>query len=215
MEADAAQTLLFEDWSGLRVGPLPAENTAAGEYHYHPPAGESGQWHNPMAGVGLGHAPWLVIEDNGRHLLLQTSTGEANRWGIARLVAGIDNPKIAVLGLAFKGNVDDMRESPSLKVIELLEDQGMRVAVHDPYVKKSPMELSGIEDCFRDADCVVLLTDHSDYKYLNPVELKTLVRTACLFDTRNLLQHDAWRAAGFRVNVLGAGPERPRKARTV
>ena len=38
-----------------------------------------------MAGVGLGHAPWLVIEEDGRHLLLQASTGEANRWGIARL----------------------------------------------------------------------------------------------------------------------------------
>lgn len=74
-----------------------------------------------------------------------------------------------------------------------------------PYVKKSPIELASIEDFFRDADCVVLLTDYSDYKYINPSQLKKLMRTPNLFDTRNLLEYGEWRDAGFQVKVLGSG----------
>jgi UDP-N-acetyl-D-mannosaminuronic acid dehydrogenase len=76
-------------------------------------------------------------------------------------------------------------------------------------VKSSPVELASIEECFQNADCVVLLTDHSDYKYLNPVQLAKLVRTPIVFDTRNLLDHDEWRSAGFQVKVLGSGPSSP------
>ncbi|MFC1529268.1 nucleotide sugar dehydrogenase [Gemmatimonadota bacterium] len=125
--------------------------------------------------------------------------------GILGLVAGTENPKIGVLGVAFKGNVDDVRNSPSLTVIELLQSRGAQVTVHDPYVKNNHVELANIEDCFKDADCVVLLTDHSDYKYLDPAELKKLVRNPILFDTRNLLDHILWKEVGFRVKVLGSG----------
>jgi UDP-N-acetyl-D-mannosaminuronic acid dehydrogenase len=52
---------------------------------------------------------------------------------------------------------------------------------------------------------VVLLTDHSDYKCLNPGQLRKLIRTPNLFDTRNILAHDEWESAGFRVKVLGSG----------
>jgi UDP-N-acetyl-D-mannosaminuronic acid dehydrogenase len=156
--------------------------------------------------------PWFLIEMFPEEtLLIQRARNRNDAMpshvvnGIMELIAGTDNPKIALLGLAFKGNVDDMRESPSLTVVELLKDKGVQSAIHDPYVKNSPIELASIEDCFRDADCVVLLTDHSDYKYLNPVQLAKLVRTPVLFDTRNMLDHGEWRDAGFKVKVLGSG----------
>ncbi|MDP7639821.1 MAG: nucleotide sugar dehydrogenase [Candidatus Hydrogenedentes bacterium] len=170
-----------------------------------------------MAGPGVGgHCisvdPWFLIEMFPEEtLLIQRARNRNDAMpshvvnGIMELIAGTDNPKIALLGLAFKGNVDDMRESPSLTVVELLKDKGVQSAIHDPYVKNSPIELASIEDCFRDADCVVLLTDHSDYKYLNPVQLAKLVRTPVLFDTRNMLDHGEWRDAGFKVKVLGSG----------
>lgn len=172
------------------------------------------------AGPGVGgHCisvdPWFLIEQFPEETQLILRARHRNDSmpahvvkGILELVAGSENPKVAVLGLAFKGDIDDMRQSPSLTVIELLKDRGgIEVAVHDPYVKKAPMELVSIEDCFKDADCVVLLTDHSDYKYLNPLQLAKLVRTPALFDTRNLLDHEEWRQAGFRVKVLGSGRE--------
>ncbi len=170
-----------------------------------------------MAGPGVGgHCisvdPWFLIEMFPEETqLIQRARNRNDAMpshvvnGILELTARTDQPKIAVLGLAFKGNVDDLRESPSLTIIELLQDRGAQVAVHDPYVKNSPLEMSSIEDCFTNADCVVLLTDHSDYKYLNPVQLSKLVRAPVLFDTRNLLDHDEWRKAGFQVKVLGSG----------
>jgi UDP-N-acetyl-D-mannosaminuronic acid dehydrogenase len=170
-----------------------------------------------MAGPGVGgHCisvdPWFLIEMYPEETHLIRRARQRNDTmpdhvvkGIVELTAGIDNPKIALLGLAFKGNVDDLRESPSLTVIKLLQDAGLEIAVHDPYVKSSPLELASIEECFTDADCVVLLTDHSDYKYLNPGQLRKLVRTPNLFDTRNILVHDEWKSAGFRVKVLGSG----------
>lgn len=171
--------------------------------------------HTAGPGVG-GHCisvdPWFLIEqfpedtDLIHRARLRNDGMPAHvANGVAELVAGVDKPKVAALGLAFKGNVDDMRESPSVTVVELLQEKGMEVAAHDPYVKKSTMELASIEDCFKDADCVVLLTDHSDYKYLNPNQLEKLVRKPVLFDTRNLLDHNEWRKAGFQVKVLGSG----------
>jgi len=171
--------------------------------------------HTAGPGVG-GHCisvdPWFLIEQYPDDTQLMQRARLRNDGmpshvaaGVSALVAGTARPKIAALGLAFKGNVDDMRESPSVTVVELLQGKGMEVAAHDPYVKKSTMELASIEECFKGADCVVLLTDHSDYKYLNPAQLKKLVRTPILFDTRNLLDHDEWRKAGFSVKVLGSG----------
>jgi len=171
--------------------------------------------HTAGPGVG-GHCvavdPWFLIECfPEKTQLIQCARHRNDNMpahvvnGILELVAGTDNPKIGVLGLAFKGNVDDFRQSPSIAVIELLQDKGVQVAVHDPYVKKSSMELVSIEDCFRGADCVVLLTGHSDYKHLNPFQLRGLVRMPVLFDTRNLLEHDEWRKAGFQIKVLGSG----------
>lgn len=171
--------------------------------------------HAAGPGVG-GHCisvdPWFLVEQFPEITQVIQSARRRNDAmpahvvaGILGLVAGIENPKIAVLGLAFKGNVDDMRESPSLKVIELLQAKGVRLAVHDPYVRRSPVELVSIEECFKGADCITVLTDHADYKYLNPVQLVKLVRTPLVFDTRNLLDHTEWRQAGFKVKVLGSG----------
>ncbi|MFW6286501.1 MAG: nucleotide sugar dehydrogenase [Candidatus Sumerlaeota bacterium] len=170
-----------------------------------------------MAGPGVGgHCisvdPWFLIE---RFPEKAKIIGEARRRNdgmpahvvktIMELCDGEASPKVAILGLAFKGNVDDMRESPSLKIIEQLKEKGVEVAVHDPYVKHSPFELFSIEDCFSGADCAAFVTDHSDYKYLNPMQLKKLMRHPVLLDTRNLVDHEEWRQAAFRVQVLGSG----------
>lgn len=171
--------------------------------------------HSAGPGVG-GHCisvdPWFLIEQFPEETRLMQRARERNDSmpqhvvdGVARLLEGVDSPKVAVLGLAFKGNVDDMRESPSLVIIEKLKAAGLNVAVQDPYVKKSPVELSSLEDSCIGSDCILLLTDHSDYKYLNPAQLKKLVRTPNVFDTRSLLDHADWRAAGFAVKVLGSG----------
>jgi hypothetical protein len=80
--------LLADDFASLEVGPVPVDFTAAGEYHYHPAPGCRGQWYDPITGIGRPNAPWLVIEDDGRHRLLQTTVPDTNRRAPAMLVAG-------------------------------------------------------------------------------------------------------------------------------
>ncbi|MCP4641224.1 MAG: nucleotide sugar dehydrogenase [bacterium] len=171
--------------------------------------------HSAGPGVG-GHCisvdPWFLVERFPEDAKLIQLARQRNDGMPARVVAqtmdllsGVDDPKVAVLGVAFKGNIDDYRESPSLRIIDLLQREGVAVSVHDPYVKTCPVELSGIEACFNDADCVLLLTDHNDYKFINPRQVARSMRRSVLFDTRNLVDHEDWRSAGFHVRVLGRG----------
>jgi UDP-N-acetyl-D-mannosaminuronic acid dehydrogenase len=123
------------------------------------------------------------------------------------LLEDIANPKVAVLGLAFKGNVDDTRETPALPIIKGLREAAVEVNIHDPLVQKSPLELSSFEACVKGADCLLILCDHEEYKSLEPAELAALMRGRILYDTRHILAHAAWQAAGFKVRVLGTGSE--------
>ncbi len=95
--------------------------------------------------------------------------------------------KIAVLGVAYKRDVDDVRESPALDVIQLLEDRGAYVTYHDPYVASIRLEGGHImqrveltDQWLNDADCVVIVTDHSAYDWAHVVAQSRL-----LIDTRN------------------------------
>ncbi len=171
--------------------------------------------HNAGPGVG-GHCisvdPWFLVErfpEHAKLIRLARERNDAMPHHVVHTVLGlIGSPadaKVAALGLAFKGNVDDCRESPALSVIELLKKEGIRVAVYDPHVKSGPPELCGLEECFQDADCAVLLTDHNEFKNINPDQVAKLMRKRVLFDTRNFLDHNNWSSAGFHVTVLGRG----------
>ena len=98
----------------------------------------------------------------------------------------VNGSRILVLGVAYKKNIDDMRESPALDVISLLEEQGAVVAYHDPHVptfredghERSSVDLTDHE--LSSADAVVIVTDHSSIDYQRVVNLASL-----LVDTRN------------------------------
>ncbi len=85
------------------------------------------------------------------------------------------NSKIAVIGVAYKRDVDDLRESPALDIIQLLEEKGAQVTYHDPYVPKLRLDhgradrtMQSVDlttDWLNSADCVVIVTDHSSYDW--------------------------------------------------
>ncbi len=88
----------------------------------------------------------------------------------------IRGSKILVLGVAYKKDISDMRESPALKVIKLLLQQGALVSYHDPHVPKLPeFELESVELAPEDYDCVVVVTDHSAIDYEDVVSRAELV----------------------------------------
>jgi UDP-N-acetyl-D-glucosamine dehydrogenase len=96
--------------------------------------------------------------------------------------------QILVLGAAYKPDIDDLRESPALDVIGLLQQGGSVVNYHDPYIpwiKEEDFELESVDDLMAsvsEADCVVIITDHSDYDYAAILESAN-----CIIDTRNAL----------------------------
>ena len=99
----------------------------------------------------------------------------------------INGSKVLVLGVAYKKDIDDLRESPALTIIELLQKEGAEVSYHDPYFPfvgrgrkyDLQMKCAGLNNLAQ-YDCVVIVTDHSDYDYQRIVQESQLV-----VDTRN------------------------------
>jgi UDP-N-acetyl-D-mannosaminuronic acid dehydrogenase len=156
---------------------------------------------SPGPGVG-GHCiavdPWFIVgaaPDEARLIRASREVNDSKPHHVAtqviEKVARFKEPTVACLGLTFKANVDDVRESPAVDVIRLigraLPDLDIRVA--DPYVRQLPLELSDLriklqsaQDAVEDADIVVLLVDHEAFRSLN---LSRLVGKV-VYDTRGL-----------------------------
>ena len=98
----------------------------------------------------------------------------------------INGSRVLVLGLAYKPDIDDIRESPSLDVIHLLKEKGADVAYHDPYlphIDHDNLVMESVDDLMNEvgaADCVVVITNHSDYEYDKILDAAKLI-----VDTRN------------------------------
>jgi len=173
--------------------------------------------HKPGPGVG-GHCiaidPWFVIQNssNGRMISLARYVNDTMPNYVLRkirkMLMDIDYPTITVFGVAYKGNVDDARETPALRFIRLAENDGFKIKVYDPFVKEFEYPILSLEEAVKDSDCIVVITDHEVFKFLDPKEIGKLMRNKCMFDARNILDHEKWKEAGFEIRVLGNGKEK-------
>jgi UDPglucose 6-dehydrogenase len=121
--------------------------------------------------------------------------------------------RLAVLGLAFKGETDDIRESPAIDVIEMLLAEGCSVAAYDPAaMKRAAEELKpsgqmryavSVEDATRDADALLLLTDWAEFANLDLKKLHASLRYPIVIDGRNLYDPDVMTAYGFTYLSIG------------
>ena len=129
------------------------------------------------------------------------------------LVGGeLRETSVAVLGVAFKADSDDVRDSPALDVAGTLAARGARVRVYDPRAganaKRERPRLvveDSVEDAVVDADLVLVLTDWEEFASLDPVALHDAVRHARVLDGRLCLDPEKWRAAGWDFHALGRG----------
>ncbi|HOK09480.1 MAG TPA: UDP-N-acetyl-D-mannosamine dehydrogenase [Candidatus Hydrogenedens sp.] len=171
--------------------------------------------HSAGPGVG-GHCisvdPWFLVEAFPEDTQIIHTARKRNDsmpafvvQKIEAMTKNIDNPKIALLGLAYKGNVDDIRESPSLHIYSLLKLKGYSLTVHDPHVKHSPIPLSSLEDTLNGADCMVILTAHNEFKSIDPENAGRLMKSRCVLDTHNLFNRSEWEDKGFQISTLGVG----------
>jgi len=128
----------------------------------------------------------------------------------ADLSEDLKGKKIAVLGAAFKPDSDDVRDSPALDIAAQIHAAGADVCVHDPKAieparRRFPALVfeSDIESCISNADAILHLTEWKIYRELDPVSLKSKVRTPIIIDGRNALDRDRWIKAGWKFRALG------------
>ena len=118
--------------------------------------------------------------------------------------------KVTVLGLAFKPESDDVRDSPALDVAVRLNGLGAHVVATDPAAIPNSIRLhpqlgfaTDTRDALRGADAVVLVTEWKDYRELDPIEIGSLVNDKMILDGRNVLDPRLWRDAGWTYRGMG------------
>ncbi len=179
--------------------------------------------HYLRAGIGFGGSCFpkdvsflkLLAGNSGYHFHLVSSVIEVNELQIRRPVAKVQRhlgslrgKRVALLGLAFKANTDDLREAPSLVLTARFLAEGAQVVAWDPVVDSRGL-LHGVE--FADsaaaalagADAAVIVTEWPELRDLPWAELRETMRTPLLVDGRNLLDLDAMRAAGYAYEAVG------------
>ena len=157
----------------------------------------------------------LLAGNSGYHFQLVSAVIEVNDLQKRRVVTKLQErlgslrgKKIALLGLAFKPNTDDMREAPSLVLASRLQTEGADVHAWDPLVRSHP-DLDGVVieesliDAVRDADAAVIVTEWAELEGVASEEVRQAMRTPLIVDGRNLLDPEAVRAAGFDYEGIG------------
>jgi UDPglucose 6-dehydrogenase len=182
-----------------------------------------------QAGLGYGGSCFPKDVDSlihtaarfGYDFKLLRSVVEINKERASHLVdmmrkamGGLEDRTIAVLGLAFKPNTDDMREAKSIEVVRLLHAAGAQVRAYDPVAMANAKALmpEGVVFCesayeaAAGADGVALLTEWNEFKYLNLDRLRGLLRHRLIFDARNLYEPERMRRLGFEYYSIGRKP---------
>jgi len=128
---------------------------------------------------------------------------------IVRAFGGVDGKTIAVLGLTFKPNTDDMREAPSLVIVPGLQAKGARIRAYDPEGTGEARKLLNAEFCadayeaITGADGVVILTEWNEFRALDLPRVKALLKEPLMVDLRNIYRPAQMAAAGFRYVSVG------------
>jgi UDP-N-acetyl-D-mannosaminuronic acid dehydrogenase len=116
----------------------------------------------------------------------------------------IKGAKIALLGVAFLENSDDIRNTPVKPLYDLLKKKGALPILHDPFVKTFDLPvINNLTEVIRDSDALVLVTKHREYLDLNLDEIKKIMRTPIIIDGRNAFNKNTCEEKGFIY--LGVG----------
>lgn len=181
--------------------------------------------HFLRAGIGYGGSCFpkdslalkQLAANSGYHFQLLSAVIEVNELQKRRVVAklarhlgSLQGKCIALLGLAFKPNTDDMREAPSLVLASRLLAEGARVRAWDPAaIDEARRQLRGIDfaetilDAVRDADAAVIVTEWEHLRGLASEEVRAAMRNPLIVDGRNMLDPEATRSAGFVYEGIG------------
>mgnify|MGYP004686109229 FL=1 len=170
--------------------------------------------HTPGPGVG-GHClavdPWFIIEKEPElsniiksSRLLNDSMPEYVYNKIDKILQKDKSKKITILGITYKANTDDMRESPIIKLIDKLLKNNYNVKVFDPYIKDFQINCQSILEACKDSDLLILGVNHDYFKNLPLDEIKTTMKGNLILDTRKFLDKKEVEKSGFIYKLLGS-----------
>ncbi len=168
------------------------------------------------------HALLRIAQENGVACRVVESVVEVNAAQKARMVRKIRNAlggneagkTVAVLGLTFKPETDDLRDAPSLTILPALVEHGASIRVHDPQameegVRVLPDEVEFCRDAYdacRGADAVVLMTEWNEYRALDLMRIKSMLKTPVFVDLRNVYPPAMMKELGFIYHSVGRIP---------
>jgi UDP-N-acetyl-D-mannosaminuronic acid dehydrogenase len=173
---------------------------------------------NPGPGVG-GHCisvdPWFLVEaapDITPLILASREVNDSQPHFVVDIVkeamsGKVENKNIAVLGLSYKPDVDDIRESPSVEVASLLSKAGAKVKAFEPFRPDAEFNnfctASSLEEVLKDADALLLLVAHTQFKNIDPLSLASSTPARIAIDAVNGWKSSEWNSAGFKLVKLG------------
>jgi UDP-N-acetyl-D-mannosaminuronic acid dehydrogenase len=184
--------------------------------------------HQPGPGVG-GHClpidPWFLGHDSEQLELIRTAR-EINSSMPSHVVSllrdelgSLEGRRIALLGVAYKGDVSDTRQSPALDLAaeiqqatkppsaradggSMSDGTNIEVRLHDPHVDNPALDTEPFEDAVSDADAAIIVTDHNEYASMDPETVASLMNESLIIDTRSIIDTDRWNSDGFRVVTI-------------
>lgn len=163
--------------------------------------------HSPGPGVG-GHClaidPWFVVKaapNLAPIIELSRNVNDSMPSHVAKRIANLVNPgsKIVILGCTYKPDIDDLRESPIMDLVDLIKND-YNITIVDPFVAEYNVELY---TAAQDADLVVLGVHHSKFKEIDLARLAEATKNAVWLDTRNFFTKEEIEEAGFEYHLLG------------
>jgi UDPglucose 6-dehydrogenase len=130
------------------------------------------------------------------------------------LLGPLKGRRVSVLGLSFKANTDDIRESVSIDLVEALLEQGAIVAVYDPLamgnsrtvLKDRVRYAKSALDCISDSECCMVATGWAEFKAISPRVFKSKMANPAIVDGRRILNQKAFRDEGVSMLTIGTGP---------
>ncbi len=174
----------------------------------------------PGPGVG-GHCisvdPWFLVEAAPDLTPLIATARRLNDTQprfvvelVRRALGDLFGRRIAALGLAYKPDVDDLRESPAIEVVHLLQAEGALVKAYEPYKTDAALEgltlVPDLDSALEEAEVLLVLVGHRPFRDLQPSEVASRTPARLIVDTANLWADPApWEASGFRLLRLGVG----------
>lgn len=175
--------------------------------------------HQPGPGVG-GHCiavdPWFIVEkfpETAKMITLSRNINDSMPeyvFNKSRKILGtLKDKKVTILGITYKPDVDDMRESPIIELVELFEEvSGITISICDPFVESFRYQEKDIYSACKDSDLIILGVNHKLFSNTNMEKIYKNMKHANILDTRNYFDENELINIGFNYNLLGKGKDK-------